>query len=358
VLAGLGSPAFPAIIRGSLFAEKTQHVASKPESQSMPRVYVRDLRDGDNVNEIYLLADRQLRANRNANLYFLATLRDRSGMISGLMWNVTEDSVKEVSAGDFVRVKGKVQQYQGNLQLILTSVQSVPDSACDPADFQVQPQAAAGRYLLRLRELLESIRHPDLAALAYAFLGNAAFVNGLCGAPAGVKAHHAYVGGLIEHVVSMCELADRVAPLYPALDRELLLLGVLLHDIGKIRELAWDPALVYTDEGQLLGHIHLGNEILSELVRTAEQQLGHPLEAEKLLRLRHMIISHHGTREFGSPALPMTPEALALHYIDALDAKMHEFVRSIQDDVNTDSAWTPFSPRMDRRLFKGQIRRD
>jgi hypothetical protein len=188
---------------------------SKPESPSMPRVYVRELRDGDNVNEIFLLADRQLRANRNANLYFLATLRDRTGVISGLMWNVTEDAVKDVSAGDFVRVKGKVQQYQGNLQLILTSVQSVSDSACDPADFQIQPQAAAGRFLIRLRELLESIRHPDLAAVAYAFLGNSSLVNGLCGAPAGVKAHHAYIGGLIEHVVSMCELADRIAPLYP-----------------------------------------------------------------------------------------------------------------------------------------------
>jgi 3'-5' exoribonuclease len=319
----------------------------------MARVYVRELRDGDNVNEVFLLADRQLRANRNANLYFLATLRDRTGVISGLMWNVNEETVRDLSAGDFVRVRGKVQHYQGNLQLILTSIQVVSEGACDPADFQVQPQAAAGRYLQRLRELLESIRNPDLAALAYSFLGNAGVVNGLCGAPAGVKAHHAYVGGLIEHVVSMCEVAERIAPLYPALDRELLLLGVLLHDIGKIRELGWDPTLVYTDEGQLLGHIHLGNEILSELVVSAEQQLGRPLDAEKILRLRHMVISHHGTREFGSPAIPMTPEALALHYIDALDAKMHEFVRTIEDDVNTDSAWTPFSPRMERRLFKG-----
>ncbi|MEY3457434.1 MAG: 3-5 exoribonuclease YhaM [Planctomycetota bacterium] len=319
----------------------------------MGRVYVRELRDGDNVNEVFLLADRQLRANRNANLYFLATLRDRTGVISGLMWNVSEETVRDLSAGDFVRVRGKVQQYQGNLQLILTSIQGVSEGACDPADFQVQPQASAGRYLLRLRELLESVRNPDLAALAYSFLGNADLVNGLCSAPAGVKAHHAYVGGLIEHVVSMCEVAERIAPLYPALDRELLMLGILLHDIGKIRELGWDPTLVYTDEGQLLGHIHLGNEILSELIPGAEQQLGRALDAEKILRLRHMVISHHGTREFGSPTLPMTPEALTLHHIDALDAKMHEFVRTIEDDVNTDSAWTPFSPRMERRLFKG-----
>ena len=341
------------IIRGLRLIFRPRQQAVGLRAEAMARAYVKELRDGDNVNEVYLLADRQLRANRNANLYFLATLRDRSGVMSGLMWNVTEDSVRDLSAGDYVRVRGKVQQYQGSLQLIMTSIQGVSESSCNAEDFQVQPQAAAGRYLQRLRELLESIRHPDLAALAYSFLGNESLVNGLCGAPAGVKAHHAYVGGLIEHVVSMCEFADRIAPLYPAVDRELLLVGVLLHDIGKIRELGWDPTLVYTDAGQLLGHIHLGNEILSELVVLAEQQLGRRLDGDKLLRLRHMIISHHGAREYGSPTLPMTPEALALHYIDALDAKMHEFVRTIEDDVNTDSAWTPFSPRMDRRLFKG-----
>ena len=133
----------------------------------------------------------------------------------------------------------------------------------------------------------------------------------------------------------------------------LLLMGVLLHDIGKIRELAWDPALVYTDEGQLLGHIHLGMEILNEKLVQAEQRLGRALDAEKILRLKHMIISHHGTREFGSPAVPMTPEAMTLNCIDTLDSKLHEFTRTITEDMNTDSAWTPFNPRMDRRLFKG-----
>lgn len=319
----------------------------------MARVFVKELKDGDNVNEVFLLADRQLRANRNANLYLLATLRDRSGVISGLMWNVSEDMVQDISVGDYVRVRGKVQLYQGSLQMIVTQIDGVPETTCNPEDFQMQPQASAGPLLARLKQLLGSMRCPDLGTVAGCLLDDESLVNGLCSAPAGVKAHHAYMGGLIEHVVSMSEVADRLCVLYPALDRDLLLMGVLLHDIGKIRELAWDPALVYTDEGQLLGHIYLGMEILNEKLVQAEQRLGRALDAERILRLKHMIISHHGTREFGSPAVPMTPEAMTLNCIDTLDSKLHEFTRTITEDMNTDSAWTPFNPRMDRRLFKG-----
>jgi 3'-5' exoribonuclease len=320
----------------------------------MARTFVRELKDGDNVNEIFLLADRQLRANRNAGLYMLATLRDRTGVISGLMWNVQESAAQEYVPGGFVRVRGKVQLYQGNLQMIVAGMDAVSDSSCNPADFQQQPQTQAGPLLQRLRQLLSSIRCPDLGMLATCIMEDDGLVTALCAAPAGVKAHHAYQGGLIEHVVSMSEAADRLSQVYPSLDRDLLLIGVLLHDIGKTRELGWDPVLVYTDEGQLLGHIHLGMEILHEKLMVTESRLGRPLDGERILRVKHMLISHHGTREFGSPTIPMTPEALALNCIDTLDSKLHEFNRAISEDLNTESAWTPFNPRMDRRLFKGR----
>ena len=322
----------------------------------MVRVFVKELKDGDSVNEIFLLADKQLRANRNANLYLLATLRDRTGIVSGLMWNVAEEMVQNVSAGDYVRVRGKVQLYQGGLQMIMTHIDHVPRSSCDEEDFQVQSQANAAPLLARLKELLTSLRCAQLLTLAQCFLDDEALVTGLCAAPAGVKAHHAYMGGLIEHVVSMSEVADRICVLYPALNRDLLLLGVLLHDLGKVRELSWDPTLAYTDEGQLLGHINIAIEILNEKLVNAASRLGKPLDQEMVLRLKHMILSHHGTREFGSPTVPMTPEAIALHHIDNLDARLHEFTRAIEDDLNADSAWTPFNPRNDRKLFKGYDR--
>jgi 3'-5' exoribonuclease len=320
----------------------------------MPRTFVKELRDGDSVNEVFLLADKQLRANRNANLYLLTTLRDRTGVISGLMWNVTEDTVRDIGIGDIVKVRGKIQVYQGGLQMIVAQIDAAPPATWNAADFQVQPQANAEPQLKRLKELLSSLQHPGLKTLADCFFEDSALLDSLCIAPAGVKAHHAYHGGLIEHVVAMAEIADRICQLYPALNRDLLLLGVLLHDLGKVRELSWDPALAYTDEGQLLGHMNIAIEILNEKLLVARSRMGgQEISQEAVLRLKHMILSHHGTLEFGSARVPMTPEAIALHHIDNLDARLHEFTRAIADDLSGDAAWTPYSPRIERRLFKG-----
>lgn len=320
----------------------------------MPRTFVKELKDGDSVNDVFLLADKQLRANRNANLYLLATLRDKTGVISGLMWNVVEENVQHLATGDMVKVRGKVQVYQGGLQMIVAQIDPAPSSAYNVDDFLVQPQANVGPLLDRLKQLMSSFANPQLQALADEFMNDQQLVDDLCAAPAGVKAHHAYLGGLIEHIVGMAEVADRICGFYQALNRDLLLLGVLLHDLGKVRELSWDPTLAYTDEGQLLGHMNIAIEILNEkLLATRAKLGGHSLSDETVLRLKHMILSHHGSLEFGSARVPMTPEAIALHQIDNLDAKLHEFTRAISDDLNGDSAWTPYSPRIERRLFKG-----
>ena len=192
-----------------------------------------------------------------------------------------------------------------------------------------------------------------MRALAECFLIDDAFVNAFCKAPAGVRNHHAYLGGLLEHVVTMLDAADRIAPLYPELNRDLLMMGIFLHDIGKVRELSYDRVFGYTDEGQLVGHIDLGVEMLTEKIARAPDLIGEPFPNELLLRLKHMIVSHHGTYEFGSPRLPMTPEAIFLHYLDNLDAKVHSFLRDIREDSNPTSAWTPYNQGNQRRLFKG-----
>ena len=319
----------------------------------MPRTFVKELSDGSNVNEVYLLADKQLLANRNADMYLLATLRDKTGVISGLMWNVQEDRMNHISVGDMVHIKGKVQLYQGGLQMIVNYIDLAPDSSYNAEDFLIEPQANVGPMLERLTELLLSIKSEKLRTLAECFLSDKALVDDMCAAPAGVKAHHAYQGGLIEHIVSMAEVADRLCQHYPSLNRDLLLLGVLLHDLGKVRELSWDPTLAYTDEGQLLGHMNIAVEILNEKLLMVRAELGGgEVHQEDVLRLKHMILSHHGSLEFGSPRVPMTPEAIVLHHIDNLDAKLHEFTRAIEDDINKYAAWTPYSPRIERKLFK------
>ena len=324
----------------------------------MSRRYLKELSDGESVEEIYLLTDKQLRANRNANLYLLATLRDKTGMMNGLMWNVTEETVGHVNAGDFVRIKGKVQVFQGALQMILTHIDSVLAQGLDPAEFHPETGVDAEKQFSRAKEILFSIEDPSLKTLMECFLIDEELMQDFCTAPAGVKTHHAYHGGLLEHVVNILETAYRIADLYPSINRDMLLAGIFLHDLGKTREMGYDSNFVYTDEGQLLGHLIIAVEMLDEKIAQVTQLTGEPFPQETALRLKHMIVSHHGSYEFGSPKLPMTPEAVALHHLDNLDAKVHEFSRSIADDPNAGSSWTPYSNRLARKLFKGKMDRE
>src|SRR5205807_10478309 len=161
--------------------------------------------------------------------------------------------------------------------------------------------------------ILRKMSNPHLRALVECFLMDDAFIRGLCRAPAGVRNHHAYLGGLLEHIVTLLDAADRLLPLYPDLDRDLLLAGIFLHDLGKVKELSFGRAFAYTDEGQLVGHLVIGVEMLNEKATKVHELTGEPFPPELLLRLKHMILSHHGSYEFGSPKLPMTPEAIALN---------------------------------------------
>lgn len=319
----------------------------------MPRKYLSDHLDGEAVDEVFLLASKSLRANRNANLYLLATLRDKSGTMSGLQWNVSEEGMTHIKEGDYVRVRGKVQLYQGGLQMIVTHIEAADDAELDPADFLPEANADVARQLERMRELLDSLTNPHLAALVDAFWQDTEFLDAFAQRPAGVKAHHAYHGGLVEHVLNIMEMAARIVELLPALDRDVLLTGVFLHDLGKVREMDFASSFVYTDEGQLLGHLLIGCEMVTEKIPEAERTTGEPFPPELAWHLKHLILSHHGTIEYGAAKLPMTPEAAALHHLDALDAKVHEFQKTIAEDPNGQSHWTPFNPRLQRKLYKG-----
>ncbi len=319
----------------------------------MPRKFLSEYQDGDTVEEVFLLAEKALRANRNAQLFLLATLRDKSGSIAGLQWNVTEEGLSHIKSGDYVRVRGKIQLFQGGLQMIIAQIALADDAELDPADFLPEANQDAARHLERMRELLTDITNPYLAALVTAYWDDAEFVERFLATPAGVRAHHAYHGGLVEHVLNILEMGARIVDLFPALDKDLLLTGIFLHDLGKTREMVFDNSFIYSDEGQLLGHLLIGCEMLSDKVRVAEQALGQEFPSELVWQLKHMILSHHGTIEYGAAKLPMTPEAIALHHLDALDAKVHEFRKAIDEDLNGESRWTPFSPRLQRKIYKG-----
>lgn len=319
----------------------------------MIRRFVSQLADRENIDQVFLAADKQLRANRNGNLYLQVRLSDRSGSLTGMMWNANEQAYGAFENGDYVRVQGTTQFYNGVLQLIVQRVERVEPQKVNEPDFVTLSTGEIDRLLQSLASMLRGMRNLPLRNLAEAFLIDEDFLALFSSAPAGVKHHHAYRGGLLQHVVSLMELVQRVAPQYPELDADLLLMGAFLHDAGKIRELCYERELSYTDEGQLVGHLIIGVELLVEKLKEAEKLAHEPMPQELVLHLKHMILSHHGEYEFGSPKLPMTLEAIALHYLDNLDAKMHALSQIIREDVNTESRWTPYQAPLGRKLFKG-----
>jgi 3'-5' exoribonuclease len=324
----------------------------------MPRKYINELGNQESINEVFLATDKQLRPNRNGNLYLQVELTDRGGSIGARMWNANEALYKSFEKGDYIRVEGSTQVFQGAVQMIVNRIAKVDPAEVDPEDFLPQPAVPVDRLMQRLGEMLRGMADTSLLNLAECYLLDESLVKKLSMAPAGTKNHHAYHGGLLEHVVSLMELVLRVAPCYPQIDRDLLLVGAFLHDLGKVDELSYDRGLAYSDEGQLIGHLVIAVEMLGRKIAEAEKLSGEKIPVETVLRLKHLILSHHGEYGFGSPKLPMTLEAVALYCLDNLDAKINSFHQLIQEDPNTDSAWTVYQPNIDRKLFKGSVKRE
>jgi 3'-5' exoribonuclease len=240
------------------------------------------------------------------------------------------------------------------LQLIVSAIDRVDPRTVDESEFQVLSKNDLVRLEADLTTILGTIRSAPLKALADEIIADKALLDAFKRTPAGVKHHHAYAGGLLDHVVNLLRLADRVAPLYPALDRDLLLVGVLVHDIGKVRELESLQGFSYTDEGQLLGHVLLGLEIVDAKIRAIEARTGQRFASEAAVRVKHMIASHHGQYEFGSPKLPMTLEAVALHHLDHLDAKMAGTIQLLQNEATAEDGWTQYQQSQGRKFFRGR----
>ena len=320
----------------------------------MGRRYINQLGHQEAVDDIYVASGKQLRPNRNGNLYLQVELSDRTGKLSARMWNASESIYRGFDDGDYVHIEGTSQLFQGAMQLIATRITKADPGEVDPTDFMTQSPADNEVLCKQVAELLRSLGDKHLRSLAEQFLADKDLMQRFARAPAAIKHHHAYVGGLLEHVAKLMQIVERIKDLYPQIDRDLLLLGVFLHDLGKVDELDADPVPAYTDRGQLVGHMVIACEMLDEKIRETETTSGEAFPREKALRLKHMIVSHHGTLEFGSPKVPMTLEAIALHYLDSLDAKLQSFSHLINDDPNVDSAWTVYNPGLGRKLFKGQ----
>jgi 3'-5' exoribonuclease len=257
-----------------------------------------------------------------------------------------------------VLVEGQTQLFQGNMQMIANSVRRARPDEVDESDFVTLQSAEIDKMAARLTEMLRSIRTPELRNLAECFLMDQEFMAKFTTAPAGMKNHHAYRGGLLEHVVGLMELVLLVAPRYPQLDQDKLLIGAFLHDAAKTDELSYERDIAYTDEGQLLGHMVLAISMIDAKVAEAERLSGESFSKPLVIEIKHMVISHHGEYEYGSAKLPMTLEAVALHHLDNLDAKMASFTQLIKDCPNVESNWTQYHANLGRKLYKGPLAED
>jgi 3'-5' exoribonuclease len=319
----------------------------------MSRRYINQYGERENVDDVFLASEKQLRSNRNGNLYLQVRLADRTGSLTAMLWNANEGMYKAFDNGDFLRVQGTTQYHNGTLQLIINRFDRAEPKLVDENDFITVGPAEITRLVKKVEQQLRGIRNAHLRRLAERFLADVTFMERFAAAPAGVKNHHAFKGGLLQHVASLMDACQAIAPLYPGLDADLLLIGAFLHDSGKIDELTYDRELGYSDEGQLIGHVVLAVGYVDQKAQEVIRMGGEALPTELLLRVKHMIVSHHGEYEYGSPKLPMTLEAIALHLLDNLDAKLYSVGQIIAEDANTDSPWTTFHAPLQRKFFKG-----
>ncbi len=309
---------------------------------------------------MFLVREKDLRTTRSGELYIACTLTDRSGKISARMWRASEAIFNSIPAGGFLRIKGRTEEYRGNLQLVIDACRPCPAEKVDIADYMPTTELDIEAMWAELLEILRDIKDSSLRMLVKKFVDDKDFVAAFKRAPAALEMHNPFIGGLLEHTLAMAKAAKALLPLYPKLNADLILAGVLLHDAGKIEELSADTAINYTDRGQLIGHITIGVLMVEKKAREVAEETSEPFPRRKLELLQHIILSHHGIMEYGSPKLPAIPEAYFLHYIDNLDAKMYMTLNAIASDADAESSFTSYMRSLETRIYKhsGELSED
>jgi 3'-5' exoribonuclease len=312
----------------------------------MKTSFVTDLGTEQNITTFFLVHEKEIRNTREGKAYLRLELGDRSGTIEARMWDQFDTAVKDINRDDFVKVQARVEIYRNKPQLSLQQLRLAKPEEIDLADFLPQTKEDVGKLYAQLLEYAGSIANPWLKKLTAGILNDPKIAARYKRAPAAKVMHHAYLGGLLEHVISLCGLARQIAAHYPELDVDLLLTAAILHDVGKLDELCYERAIGYTVEGQLLGHIMMEFETVSKAIDAIE---GFPANLKTVVQ--HMLISHHGQYEFGSPKLPMIREALAFHYLDDLDSKLAAARAALAFDSG-EPEWSAYSGALGRKFLR------
>ncbi len=314
----------------------------------MKKVFVEQIRERDWVESPFLVRDKIMAMAKNGKPYMTLKLIDRSGEVEGRVWDRVDEWNGLFDRDDFLLVKGKASVYMGKMQIVIQELERLPENAVELADFLPVAPRDPAEMLSELHSRVAAIEDGHLRALLEAFLADPEFLQRYATAPAAKAMHHVYIGGLLEHSLAVAGLADDVCRRYPGLNHDLLVTGALLHDVGKVAELSYLRSFNYTDDGKLLGHIVIGVEMIEERLRRLPD-FPRPLAT----LLKHLLLSHHGQYEYGSPKRPKTLEAVILNFIDDLDSKINGVRTHIEREPESDSSWTSYHRLYDRYFFKG-----
>jgi len=314
----------------------------------MKEFYISDCTRHENkiITSNFVVVSKQIKPKKTGEPYLALTLGDRSGQLEAKMWDNVEEVLNAFEQDDFLKIKGLVNKYKNRFQLTIHKLRRLGESEIEFSDYLPKTTRNIDELWQALTDFVASFQNPHLRSLVQTFMSDPEIAAAYRNAPAAKTLHHAYIGGLLDHVVSLFRSCDLVCRNYPQVNRDLLLTGAFLHDIGKIHELAYNRSFSYTTRGQLLGHMIIELEMLQ-----AKLALVPDFPPELKTLLEHLIISHHGEYEFGSPKLPMFPEALLLHYMDDLDSKMEAMRAQFEREADLETPWTSYNASLGRPLL-------
>jgi 3'-5' exoribonuclease len=310
--------------------------------------FVSDLQDGQAITTLFLVCEKGIRTSARGKSWLELSLRDRTGSIPAKMWDNFEAIAKTFECDDVVVIRGRVKLYNGQKEVTLEQIIPAEERDYDLGDFLAHTKYDVEKLYADLRASIAAMTNPFLKRLLESVVEDPSIAPRLKRAPAAMMMHHAFVGGLLEHIVSLIGLGRGVTAQYPELDADLLLAGIVLHDIGKIEELSYERGVQYTTQGRLLGHITIGAGLVRDKIKSIP---GFPVELAVLVE--HLILSHHGSLEFGSPTLPQTREAIALHFLDDMDSKMAA-MRSTLASESGNEEWTERNPALRRAILRNE----
>jgi len=319
----------------------------------MAHKFINEINPGETIDDIYMVREPILRSTTRGDLYIAMYLSDRTGQLNGRMWQATEAVYNSLPKPGFVHIQGRSEVYQNNLQIVVNNVSIVDSGKVRIEDFLPRTDKDTNQMFAEVKRIVGGIKHPQLKALVEEFLADTKLMEKFCTAPGGIQLHHNYLGGLLEHTHNMLRVAAQILPLYPKVQADLVLTAIFIHDMGKTEELSYDMAFSYTDSGQLIGHITKGHLLLNQKADALAKK-GTKIEPSLLDALGHIILSHHGQYEFGSPKLPATPEAFMVYYIDDLDAKINQVTAAIDNEPG-DSNWTGWKNALQTKLYRKRI---